>query len=175
MEYPVIFNSELCCFNVLDMKIDRLRNFLLIGSFLFVLSGCSNEDTIYSDDFGNVIKPETPQHPITGKRYFECKRYFSTGSLWETYEFETTISPTHLGNLFVISQIKLDNSSLSGRKIETNSSFVMDEAGNLSANDLTSKNGNTYSFSGKYDSVTNKISMRITDIESRGFYLYEEK
>jgi hypothetical protein len=157
------------------MKTNYFKLVQTIFLFSFIFCGCSKEDAFYEDSRGNVITPETAKHPITGKKSFQCTKYFSTGNVWETYGFETVVSPTPFGNLFVIGQINLDSYGKSGQKIENNSSFVVDEVGNLSSDDLNSSYGNTFRLNGKYNATTNKIRMTFINIEGGPYCDCEEK
>lgn len=157
------------------MKTNYFKLALSIFLFSFIFSGCIKEDALYTDNYGNVITPETSKHPITGKKYFNCTRYFSTGSVWETFGVETVISPTPFGNLFVIGQIQMSSGGGAVQKIENNSSFVLDEAGNLSSDNLVSNYGNTYRLNGKYNATSNKIRMTFTNVEGGPYCVYEER
>jgi hypothetical protein len=136
--------------------------------FLIIFSSCSKEEALYADSLGNIITNDSRKHPITGKRSFQCTKYFSSGSVWESYEFETVIASTHKENIFIIGPVKLDKYGTSGEKIETNSNFSLDDEGELRASNLKSNYDYMYSLYGIYDSTTNKI--RLTLRESGGRY-----
>jgi hypothetical protein len=150
------------------MKTNYLTIVLSILTCSLIFYSCSKEDALYSDNFGNVITQNSPIHPITGKRFFQCTKYFSSGSVWESYEFETAISPTHKDGTFIIGPIQLDRYGTSGQQIENNSNFTLDNSGNLRGNDLVSNYDNVYSLTGIYDSTLNKI--KLTLINSNGGY-----
>jgi hypothetical protein len=150
----------------------KVLSILTCSIFLF---GCSKEDALYSDNFGNVITQDSPNHPITGKRSFQCTKYFSKGNVWESYEFETAISPTHKAGIFIIGPINLDNKGTSGQQIENNSNFTLDNSGNLRGNDLISNYENVYSLIGIYDSTTNKIKLTLTNLTVGGYCGCDEK
>ena len=147
------------------MKKNYLTTVLSIATCSLMFYSCSKEDALYSDNFGNVITQDSPIHPITGKRAFQCTKYFSTGNVWESYEFETAISPTHKAGIFIIGPINL---STSGEQIENNSNFTLDNSGNLSGDNLISNYDNVYSLTGIYDSTNNKIKLTLTN--SNGGY-----
>jgi len=150
----------------------QTKNFMKLLSpaifFLIIFSSCSKEEALYTDSVGNIITNDSPKHSITGKRSFQCTKYFSSGSVWESYEFETTISPTHKAGIFIIGPIKLDKYGTSGQKIETNSNFSLDEEGEIWASNLKSNYDYVYSIYGIYDSTTNKIKLTLRN--SNGDY-----
>ena len=141
--------------------------------FLIIFSSCSKEEALYTDSVGNIITNDSPKHPITGKRSFQCTKYFSTGNVWESYEFETAISPTHKAGIFIIGPINLDKNS--GQHIENNSNFTLDYSGNLRGNDLISNYDYVYSLIGIYDSTTNKIKLTLTNLTVGGYCGCDEK
>lgn len=147
------------------MKAKYLTIVLSIICCSIVLSGCSKEDALYSDSLGNVITIKSPKHPITGKRFFRCDKFFSTGNYWLSYEFETVITQTHQADVFIIGSIKLDNTNNGGQKIETNSNFTLDQSGYLRGYNLKSNYDNTFDLYGVYDSSTNKINLSLDELD----------
>ncbi len=157
------------------MKTNCLTKVLSILTCSIIFISCSKEDALYSDNFGNAITQDSPNHPITGKRSFQCTKYFSSGNVWESYEFETAISPTHKAGIFIIGPIKLDKYGTSGQQIENNSNFTLDNSGNLRGNNLISNYDNVYSLFGIYDSPTNKIKLTLTNLTGGGYCGCDEK
>jgi len=153
------------------IKINNLIAVLSITAFTCTFFSCSKEEALYKDNYGNEINKDSPVHPITGKKSFQCNRYFSTGNFWESYDFETAIIPTHTKTHFVIGSMNINGS---GQRIEKNSSFIMDEGGNLSSNVLVSNYGNNFSLSGQFNFTTKKIKITLSNLEG-GYCICNEK
>ncbi len=158
------------------MKTNYLKIVLSISFFSLIFTSCRKEEALYSDNFGNIITPETSKHPIIGKKSFQCSKYFSTGNFWESYNFDAYVWQTHLSNVYVIGPISLDNYGKSGQKIESNSSFLINSEGDLDGTStLKSSYDYLYGLTGKYDAVNNKIKLTLTNYDNGQYCDCEEK
>lgn len=130
----------------------------MIALTLIITGGCSKEDAVYTDNFGNKITQKTNKPLIIGSRNLACNYYSSPGSWTKSFNYTTTIEQTHNPEYYLIGPIQI----ISFNKVEkTNikASFKLDSiSGNFEISEIKPKFYNTKGH-GVFNKVKNEISI----------------